>query len=249
MNEIQIFSSAEFGEMRTIEENGKMWFCGADVAKALGYKRTNEAITQHCKEPGTVNYRIGVQTGTKADGTPAIQQIKMKFISEGNVFRLITHSKLPKAEKFESWVFDEILPTIHRTGGYGNTNSSINIEAISKIVTAVIKELLPVIMENQPKQNEEKFCKEKDYRRSRGTKSKIEQLHPAVKSKVDCMLKNETIYREVSEFCKEKGYDISESAVGRYDKKRLENEECTDSEDSGEVGSPHKVTTFREILL
>ena len=66
MNELQIFSSAEFGEMRTIEENGKMWFCGADVAKALGYKRANEAITQHCKESGTVNRRIGVTNRNKS---------------------------------------------------------------------------------------------------------------------------------------------------------------------------------------
>ncbi len=242
MNEIQVFSSAEFGEIRTIEEEGKTWFCGADVAKVLGYgSNPQDAIRRHCREDGCVNHAVIDSMGRKQQA---------KFITEGNVFRLITHSKLPKAEKFESWVFDEILPTIHRTGGYGNTNNNINIEVISKITTAVIKELLPIITENLPKQNELKSCKENGYRRSRGTKSKIEQLPPAVKSKVDRMLKNETVYKEVSEFCKDKGYDISMSAVGRYDKKRLENEECTDSEDYGVGSSPHKVTTFpKEIRM
>ncbi|MGI5825667.1 MAG: phage antirepressor [Bacillota bacterium] len=106
MNNIQIFSNEQFGEVRTIEDNGKVMFCGKDVAKALGYQRTADAITAHCK-------------GVCVLPTPSNGGIqKMKYITEGDLYRLITHSKLPAAEKFESWVFDEVMPTIRKTGGY-----------------------------------------------------------------------------------------------------------------------------------
>lgn len=106
MNELQVFNNKEFGNVRTIEENGKVLFCGSDVAKALGYARPNDAISAHC--------RATVKRSTPISGK--IQAIN--FISEGDLYRLITHSKLPTAEKFESWIFDEVLPTIRKTGGY-----------------------------------------------------------------------------------------------------------------------------------
>lgn len=115
-NRMQVFQSEEFGSVRTIDENGNVLFCGSDVAKALGYKRPNEAISAHAK--GTVKRRIGVQTGVKADGTPATQEVEMLFITEGDIYRLAARSKLPGAEKFESWIFDEVLPSIRKTGGY-----------------------------------------------------------------------------------------------------------------------------------
>lgn len=116
MNELQIFNNPEFGEIRTITEEGRTLFCGKDVAAALGYKRPNDAISAHCR--GTVKHRIGVETGTKADGSPAMQQIEMLFITEGDIYRLAARSELPGAEKFESWIFDEVLPSIRQRGGY-----------------------------------------------------------------------------------------------------------------------------------
>lgn len=116
--EVQIFSNDQFGQVRTIEQSGKVYFCGKDVAEALGYQNTKKAIKDHCRVPGVTNCSLGVQTGMKADGTPAYQTVKVKFIDEGNLYRLITHSKLPSAEQFESWVFDEVLPTLRKTGTY-----------------------------------------------------------------------------------------------------------------------------------
>lgn len=115
MNELQIFNNPEFGEIRTITEEGRTLFCGKDVAAALGYKRPNDAISAHCR--GAVKHRIGVETGTKADGSPAMQQIEMLFITEGDIYRLAARSELPGAEKFESWIFDEVLPSIQQRGG------------------------------------------------------------------------------------------------------------------------------------
>lgn len=106
---LQIFKNEDFGEIRTIDENGKIWFCGIDVAKALGYKDTTKALTRHCKNDG-------VSTRLVTDNLGREQEIK--FITEGNLYRLITHSHLPEAEKFESWVFDEVLPTIRKHGAY-----------------------------------------------------------------------------------------------------------------------------------
>ncbi len=106
MNELQIFNSEEFGEIRTAEIDGKPYFVGTDVAKALGYSNPRKAILDHCK---------GV---TKRD-TPTSSGIQsMSYINEGDLYRVIMKSKLPSAEKFEAWVMDEVLPTIRKTGSY-----------------------------------------------------------------------------------------------------------------------------------
>lgn len=114
--DLQIFENKKFGNIRTMTENGKILFCGKDVAKALGYKRPNDAITAHCR--GTVKRRIGVETGTRTDGTAATQQVEMLFITEGDIYRLAAKSELPGADEFERWIFDEVLPSIRKHGGY-----------------------------------------------------------------------------------------------------------------------------------
>ena len=109
MREIKIFNNTEFGAIRTIEEKGKVLFCGTDAASSLGYTNPQKAIKDHCRKDG-VTFRSVI------DSMGRTQQAK--FISEGNIYRLITHSKLPAAERFEKWVFDEVLPTIQKHGLY-----------------------------------------------------------------------------------------------------------------------------------
>lgn len=116
MNELQIFTNDMFGEIRTIQVGDKVLFCGNDVAQALGYKKPREAVRTHC--PHAVKHAIGVQTGMRPNGSPVIQQVDTAFITEGDLYRLIIRSKLPSAEKFETWVFDDILPTIRKHGMY-----------------------------------------------------------------------------------------------------------------------------------
>ena len=108
-NELKIFENEMFGTVRTIEESGKVLFCGSDVAKSLGYIDTPKAIKTHCKEDGWAIYPVTDKLGREQNA---------KFINEGNIYRLITHSKLPSADKFERWIFDDVLPTIRQTGGY-----------------------------------------------------------------------------------------------------------------------------------
>ena len=115
MNEIEIFKNDEFGEVRTIEKNGSVLFCGSDIAKALGYARPADAISAHCK-------------GVCVLPTPSAGGVQnTKFITEGDIYRLIAHSKLPSAERFERWVFDEVLPSIRKNGGYiSNADLMVN---------------------------------------------------------------------------------------------------------------------------
>lgn len=109
MNELMIFSNPDFGEIRTVEEDGKVLFCGSDVAKALGYKRPNDAVKAHC--------RYTVKRSIPHPQSPE-KAIEMIFIPEGDIYRLAAKSELPGADKFESWIFDEVLPSIRKNGGY-----------------------------------------------------------------------------------------------------------------------------------
>ena len=118
MNELQIFKSEKFGEIEVLIENGKEYFPATEVAKILGYSNPQKAIRDHCKDRGCTIRSVGVVTGKKSDGTDAIQFVDKKYINEGNLYRLITKSNLPQAEVFESWVFDEVLPSIRKTGMY-----------------------------------------------------------------------------------------------------------------------------------
>lgn len=125
MNKISIFEHPQFGRIRTLEIDGKIWFCASDVATALGYSNPRDAVVRHCKPMGVVLY----DTPTRS----AVQGIK--YINEGNVYRLIAGSKLPAAEKFESWIFDELVPETLENGGYilkkkGETDNELLARAV-----------------------------------------------------------------------------------------------------------------------
>lgn len=106
MNEIQIFNSPEFGEVRTINDNGTVLFCGNDVAQALGYAVPRKALFDHCK--GVLKRNILTKGGEQ----------EMSFIPESDLYRLVFRSKLPGAEKFTDWVTSEVLPAIRKHGAY-----------------------------------------------------------------------------------------------------------------------------------
>ena len=106
MENLTTFTNDVFGNIRGAEINGKPYFVGKDIAVALGYAKPTDAVRKHCK--GVSKMEIPTNGGVQ----------KVSIISEGDLYRLIAHSKLPEAEKFESWVFDEVLPQIRKTGGY-----------------------------------------------------------------------------------------------------------------------------------
>lgn len=109
MNQLQVFNHPQFGEVEILIIEGREHFPATDMAEKLGYSNTSDAINRHCKKDGVVFHEVIDSLGRKQ---------RKKFITEGNLYRLITNSKLPEAEILESWVFDEVLPTIRKTGGY-----------------------------------------------------------------------------------------------------------------------------------
>lgn len=131
MNELKIFSNEEFGQVRTVEIDGKPYFVGSDIAKALGYKDQTNAIKQHCR--WVVKHHIPhPQSKTKT--------LEVNVIPEGDLYRLISHSELPSAEKFESWVFDEVLPLIRKHGMYATDELINNPELLIQVATALKEE-------------------------------------------------------------------------------------------------------------
>jgi len=114
LKQLQVFHNHEFGQIRMVEVDGKMHAVGNDVAKSLGYARPYEAVTTHCK--GAVTYRVLTDGGEQ----------EVKVIPEGDIYRLIVKAAdqsknqaiKEKAERFERWIFDDVIPTIRKTGAY-----------------------------------------------------------------------------------------------------------------------------------
>ena len=104
----QVFKNDEFGTIRALDHDGRPMFCAKDVAAALGYKDTTNAIKQHCRGVA-FHHPIKDSLGREQNA---------RFITEGDMYRLIASSKLESAQRFESWVFDDVLPAIRRDGGY-----------------------------------------------------------------------------------------------------------------------------------
>ena len=108
-NEILIFNNSEFGTLGVLMIDGKAYFPATECANILGYVKPRNAIERHCK-------------GALKQGVPTNGGIQEKtFIPEGDLYRLIIRSNLPDAERFEHWVFDEVLPSIRKHGAYMTT--------------------------------------------------------------------------------------------------------------------------------
>lgn len=105
-NKLTVFENEMFGTVRTVIEGDKVLFCGSDVAKALGYKNPSKALFDHCK--GVTKCYTLTNGGTQ----------EMNFIPEGDIYRLAARSDLPGADAFESWIFDDVLPSIRKHGAY-----------------------------------------------------------------------------------------------------------------------------------
>lgn len=108
MNELQIFNSEEFGEIRTVTIDNEPWFVGIDVAKSLGYANPKNAVPKHVSEEDKLGTQIEY----------AGQRREVTVINESGLYALIFGSKLDSAKRFKHWVTSEVLPTIRKTGSY-----------------------------------------------------------------------------------------------------------------------------------
>lgn len=152
MNQLKNFTHDAFGELIVLVKEGKEYFPATDVAIKLGYSNPHDALTKHCKNDGVAFCEV-------TDSIGRLQQ--KKFINEGNLYRLIVKSRLPEAEKFEEWVFEEVLPSIRKHGAYMtpetiekallNPDTIINIATRLKEEQEKRQQAERVIAEQQPK--------------------------------------------------------------------------------------------------
>ena len=125
MANIQIFTSPEFGDIRTVDQNGEPWFVGKDVAAALGYSNPRDAIAKHVDEQ---------DKGVAICDTPGGKQ-PMPIINESGLYSLIFGSKLEGAVRFKRWVTSEVLPTLRKTGSYMMPKLSKEMQALFMLDT------------------------------------------------------------------------------------------------------------------
>ena len=145
MNELQIFNSEEFGEVRTVIIDNEPWFVGKDVALALGYSNASKAVSTHVEEEDRI---LKVLEADSQNGN--VVKTQTTLINESGLYALIFGSKLESAKRFKHWVTSEVLPTIHRTGSYqkpmtvaeqiqllalGNQNHEERIEKLENTMT------------------------------------------------------------------------------------------------------------------
>lgn len=221
MNAMQVFQNNEFGELGVLEIDGKPYFPATASAKMLGYVNPRDAISRHCKIDGVVKHDV-------IDRMGRIQHAK--FITEGNLYRLITHSKIPEAERFEKWVFDEVLPTIRKTGSYGQPDlTAIIMQTATAVCAEMVKQLTPLFQslsrpapsvpyEEVITLHDEQPTRPPRLRRKPG--SIIEKLCPELRREVEDMLMDcNYTYADIAAKLRQDGVSISVASICRYAKR------------------------------
>ena len=128
MTDLQIFSSPEFGQVRTVEIDGTPWLVGKDVAVALGYKNPGKAIIAHVDEE---DKRLEMlPQGADSQNGNVSPSSKTALINESGLYSLILSSKMPKAKAFKRWVTSEVLPAIRKNGVYESVKAQQHIEQL-----------------------------------------------------------------------------------------------------------------------
>ena len=140
MNELKIFENPEFGSVRTVEIDGEPWFVGKDVATALGYANTADAIQKHVDNDDKLESQIAISG----------QNRKIIVINESGLYSLVLSSKLPSAKKFKKWVTSEVLPSIRKHGMYAEKELLDNPDLLIKVAQA-LKEEREKIQRERPK--------------------------------------------------------------------------------------------------
>ncbi len=206
MNGMQVFQNNEFGELGVLEIDGKAYFPATACARKLGYGNPKQAIIDHCK--GVTKRDLLTNGGVQA----------VNLIPEGDLYRLITHSKLPTAERFERWVFDDVLPSIRRGGYYAGDISAIVARVVREAVPEAIRATIAGLREGGYKDVPPREAEPSQKKRIVRTHSIIGELDTPVRQELeDIILEGRMTYVEISEHFREL-YDVnvSKSSIGRH---------------------------------
>lgn len=225
MNELRVFNNSEFGELGILEIDGKPYFPATKCARMIGHQNPQRAVRKYCKDVkeihsdrighypvsagegnvergrdrGVVKYHIPTEGGKQA----------VNFIPEGDLYRLIVHSRLPAAERFEKWVFEEVLPSIRQNGGYAPDMAQMIREEVRCALQEVIGE--PI----RSAKVDEVHGRSRRHGRKRGI---IANLDAPIRQEVDLMLESRKYtYRDICQTLeRDYGIHVSKSALGRY---------------------------------
>ncbi len=151
MNELKVFNSEEFGDIRTMEISGQPWFVGKDVAEALGYSNASKAVSTHVEDEDRI---LKVLEADSQNGN--VLKTRTALINESGLYSLILSSKLSSAKRFKRWVTSEILPSIRKNGGYVKGQEDMTPEEIMAAGLEVARK----IIENKTKEIERMKPKE-----------------------------------------------------------------------------------------
>lgn len=191
MSNIKIFENPEFGSIRTVEINNEPWFVGKDIAEALGYAKTENAIANHVDDVD--------KTSTLIQGSGSNYKSKAIVINESGLYSLILSSKLPKAKEFKHWVTSEVLPAIRKHGGY---LSPEKIEEVLSDPDTIIK-LATTLKEEQAKRRE--------------VEAKLEKAKPKMIFADAVSASEQTILiGELAKLIKQNGHDIGQKRLFQW---------------------------------
>lgn len=199
MKEIQTFKNTEFGELEVLQIEGKYYFPATRCAKILGHENPQRAVRKYCK--GVTELVTPSEGGMQ----------KVNFIPEGDLYRLIVHSRLPAAERFERWVFEEILPRIRKTGTYAPDIQALIRTTVRQTLRSELSSLMSV-------PGRKRLCGAQ-----RGI---IANLDMPLRQEVDLMLESRKYtYQEISRILlKEYGIRVGKSSIARYAQQVMEQE-------------------------
>ena len=130
MNDLQIFKSEEFGEVRTVEIDGEVWFVGKDVTDSLGYANSRDALSRHVDEEDKQVSGI----------TTEAQSYNMTVINESGVHSLVFGSQLPNAKRYKHWITAEVLPSIRKTGSYSVNQLPQNLQIAQLLINQIAEQ-------------------------------------------------------------------------------------------------------------
>lgn len=207
MNELKVFQNSEFGELGILLIDGKEYFPATQCAKIIGHQNPARAVRKYCK--GVTKMVTPTEGGTQ----------EINYIPEGDLYRLIVSSKLPAAERFERWVFDEVLPALRKNGSYGNVNlEEVIARAVTMAVSETVRQIVPAIVTSMQEHPKQIVRKQIEHRYQYRTPSKISLLPPALKEKVEEMiLSGDYSCQQIANYItNNSGILISQMAVNRY---------------------------------
>lgn len=233
MNELRAFRNDEFGELNILEINAKPYFPATACARILGYSHPENAIHKHC--------RYSLKRGVPHPQNPQ-KMIEMNFIPESDLYRLIVHSRLPAAERFEKWVFEEVLPSIRQSGGYAPD--------MAKMIRQEVRDALQEVISGAIRPDKVDEHQERVKRHGRKT-GIIANLDAPIRQEIDLMLESRKYtYRDICQTLEcDYGIHVSKSALGRYAQQEEEVQEEPRCTARGMYLRPEDAQTLIRLLL